>query len=132
MLQFTKNEYTLLAHKTLSMWISLLSAAERAQRGQTEETPLPLECVAAVLDTAGKGINASLAYYFGSNLGCIGCLLQIRSALSHYSLLLLLLLGSGSLSKDLYYVHLEICIMGNRYSPLGFEERSTCLTLSHG
>ena len=43
-----------LAHKTLPLWISLLSSAERAQRGSREEVPLPLDCMVPLMDLAGK------------------------------------------------------------------------------
>ena len=43
-----------LAHKALPLWVSLLSSAERAQRGSKEQVPLPLDCVSSLMDLAGK------------------------------------------------------------------------------
>ena len=53
-LQFTQQEYMQLAHKALPLWISLLSSAERAQRGSTEDVPLPLDCMVPLMDLAGE------------------------------------------------------------------------------
>ena len=53
-LQFTQQEYMQLAHKALPLWISLLSSAERAQRGSREDVPLPLDCMVPLMDLAGK------------------------------------------------------------------------------
>lgn len=56
-IQFTQNEYVQLAHKALPLWITLLSAAERAQRGQRDAFPLPLDCAAALMDIAGPRLQ---------------------------------------------------------------------------
>ena len=56
-LHFLRNEYMPLAHKALPMWISLLSSAERAQRGSKEEMLVPLEYAAILMDLAGIGHN---------------------------------------------------------------------------
>ena len=53
-LRFTQNEYSQLVHRALPAWLGLLTAAEKAQRGQQEAVSLPLECVAALLDVAGS------------------------------------------------------------------------------
>lgn len=53
-LQFTQNEYSQLVHRALPAWVGLLTAAEKAQRGQQEGISLPLECVAALIDVAGN------------------------------------------------------------------------------
>lgn len=44
-----------LANKALPLWVSLLSSAERAQRGQQGELTLPMEVAAALMDLAGAG-----------------------------------------------------------------------------
>jgi len=53
MMQFSRNEDICLAHKALPLWVSLLSSAERAQRGQQGQFTLPMECAAALMDLAG-------------------------------------------------------------------------------
>ena len=53
MMQFTRSEDICLSHKALPLWVSLLSSAERAQRGQQGEFTLPLEVSAALMDLAG-------------------------------------------------------------------------------
>jgi hypothetical protein len=50
---FSRNEDIRLAHKALPLWVSLLSSAERAQRGQQGQFNLPMECAAALMDLAG-------------------------------------------------------------------------------
>ena len=52
-MQFSRSEDVCLAHKALPLWVSLLSSAERAQRGQQGEFTLPLEVAAALMDLAG-------------------------------------------------------------------------------
>ena len=58
MLAFLQHPYMLLAAKAMAFWTSLLSSSERAAgRAEPltpESTPIPLDCVAALMDLAGK------------------------------------------------------------------------------
>ena len=58
MLAFLQHPYMLLAAKASLFWTSLLSSSERAAgRAEPltpETTPIPLDCVAALMDLAGK------------------------------------------------------------------------------
>lgn len=58
-LEFLRNDYMPLAHKALPLWISLLSSAERAQRGAKEEMLVPLESAAVLMDLAGVSLQCS-------------------------------------------------------------------------
>lgn len=53
-IQFTQQEYSLLAHKALPMWVSLLSASERAQRSGKDHSHLPPDCIVTLMDLAGE------------------------------------------------------------------------------
>lgn len=57
MLAFLQHPYMLLAAKAMAFWASLLSSSERAAgRAEPltpESTPIPLDCVAALMDLAG-------------------------------------------------------------------------------
>ena len=57
MLAFLQHPYMLLAAKASLFWTSLLSSSERAAgRAEPltpETTPIPLDCVAALMDLAG-------------------------------------------------------------------------------
>ena len=58
MLAFLQHSYMLLAAKAMSFWTSLLSSSERAAgRAEPltpESTPIPLDCVAALMDLSGE------------------------------------------------------------------------------
>lgn len=58
MLAFTQHSYMLLAAKAMPFWTSLLMSSERsATRAEPlapENSPIPLECVAVLMDLAGK------------------------------------------------------------------------------
>jgi hypothetical protein len=57
MLAFLQHPYMLLAAKAMAFWTSLLSSSERAaghaEPLTPETTPIPLDCVAALMDLAG-------------------------------------------------------------------------------
>ena len=57
MLAFLQHPYMLLAAKAMTFWTSLLSSSERAAgRAEPltpENTPIPLDCVAALMDLSG-------------------------------------------------------------------------------
>ena len=63
MLAFLQHPYMLLAAKASLFWTSLLSSSERAAgRAEPltpETTPIPLDCVAALMDLAGKNSSCS-------------------------------------------------------------------------
>ena len=67
MMQFTKSEDICLSHKALPLWVSLLSSAERAQRGQQGEFTLPLEVAAALMDLAGVDVLLPYLCQSGAN-----------------------------------------------------------------
>ncbi len=58
MLAFLQHPYMLLAAKAMGFWTSLLSSSERAAgRAEPltpESTPIPLDCVAALMDLSGE------------------------------------------------------------------------------
>ena len=61
MLTFTQHPYMLLAGKAFPLWIALLSTKEssksEAPTPNVAHSLLPLECVAALLDLAGKMLS---------------------------------------------------------------------------
>lgn len=65
MLAFTQNSYLLLAVKALPLWTSLLSSASGGYgKDKTpsiaENSPIPLECVGALMDLAGRSLESYL------------------------------------------------------------------------
>lgn len=61
MLAFLQHPYMLLAAKAMTFWTSLLSSSERAAgRAEPltpENTPIPLDCVAALMDLSGNTLR---------------------------------------------------------------------------
>ena len=73
-LRFMQSEYSQLVHRALPAWVGLLTAAEKAQRGQQEAVSLPLECVAALLDVAGSLSDKRILRTRCSDVDICGCL----------------------------------------------------------
>jgi hypothetical protein len=57
MLAFTQHPYILLAAKAMPFWTSLLTSSERSAARieplTPETSPIPMECVAVLMDLAG-------------------------------------------------------------------------------
>ncbi len=60
MLAFTQHSYMLLAAKAMPFWTSLLTSTERSAARieplAPENSPIPLECVAVLMDLAGGSL----------------------------------------------------------------------------
>ena len=73
MLAFLQHPYMLLATKAMMFWTSLLSSSERAAgRAEPltpETTPIPLDCVAALMDLAGMLFTPLILHAWISQTG---------------------------------------------------------------
>ena len=83
MLAFLQHPYMLLAAKAMAFWTSLLSSSERAAgRAEPltpESTPIPLDCVAALMDLAGEHVGCSCNLLSAPKLLCYRYISTVHS-----------------------------------------------------
>ena len=87
MLAFLQHPYMLLAAKAMMFWTSLLSSSERAAgRAEPltpETTPIPLDCVAALMDLAGIFFTQFITHFTTTFFGVVDRKQSNGSAYTH-------------------------------------------------